>query len=139
VRVGVRGGIGVCGGIHPDASSPPNVCRILARFTIEVISAAYYFTPSNGGIQLVPFADISSADTRLTSCQGGCEASYSMISYLRPQVFQLAQGAMFGSRSQRIAARRFSSAIASSKVTNSPCGSACASSSIMNIESLWRA
>src|SRR5262245_3262049 len=66
-----------------------------------------------------PFADTVKAGTHRICLRGVLDASYSMISYLRPHVCQLVQGATLGSSSQGTSARRRSSAIASSMVAYS--------------------
>lgn len=81
-----------------------------------------------------PLDVISRAEIRCISFHGAADMSYSMISYVRPHVFQLVHGARLGCLSQGNIALRLSSTNASASVKNSPpCGSAWHSSSMINI------
>src|SRR5688572_19330770 len=78
-----------------------------------------YLTPST---QVTPAAETSRTGVLLTSRHGSVPVSYSTTSYLLPQLRQFEHGATVGGWFRGTSARRRSSAVASSKEPNSPCG-----------------
>ena len=86
-----------------------------------------------GKCHFAPLESISRYNAREISFRGTEVVSYSTISYDLPQFSELVQGAAFGDSFHGIEDLFLSSCIAAFKDSNSPCGSACRSSSMRNI------
>jgi hypothetical protein len=118
---------------------PPDHCEMAGRFVrIERKALRTRYCDTSLRSHRTPSAETSRYGTRDSSRHGLTDASYSTTSYNRPHVRQLIQSATFGGSSQGSTALRFSSATAWANDGNSPSwGSACRSSSMMNIVRRW--